>query len=547
MKNLSELAVAYRCDYGISCIPCLPRQKEPSVAWKEFQNTPLEEDRVKELFRNHDGNIAFLMGKASQNLVCLDFDDQELFEQRKREFLSDYGPTAIVSSGRGGHIYGLTKEPVKGRKYTDEQGRSWEVRGQSQYVLAPPSVHPSGALYEFKSGLDTICKISGLPYCEFEFVRDDDTNVVHVAQADLNYSYPIERCMDYFKNRAAMKYKSDSEFDMAVITGLVNRKVPFEIILESFKRTKYPTHFEKLIKNGSLRVAEPYLKHSYEKACKLEHTSKYKETCNANAREVAAIRQAIIENPDWWRGRGKLMERDVLEAHIKQYEMCKKDAWNLDERTGAQYAECSAPTFRRSTSRLVGAGFILRVKSADRGKSLAASYEFGPKLQNIIKDAYTHNTTVCICNSNNITLPETYGVFERKIFGKACKQVYFTILKYGPFKTQQELLKKSGVSQSSLTKCLRKLQENSLITCMRNNYSIGSNKDFKKLSETHDSGSIQDKRRDKHQMDRARHQEVLRHRAAGRVSSRVDSEAPRSAAPAPTGHSERLLPPHPES
>jgi len=63
---------------------------------------------------------------------------------------SQIGP--VVLTGRGGHIYCLPDEERRNGAHLLQLDDGWvDYRGQGGYVVAPPSIHPSGAQYRFWS------------------------------------------------------------------------------------------------------------------------------------------------------------------------------------------------------------------------------------------------------------------------------------------------------------------------------------------------------------------------------------------------------------
>jgi hypothetical protein len=88
-------------------------------------------------------------------LYYIDIDDKENHGKKKDEKLQlilDKFPelknTLIVETGSGYHIWFLSD--VELRNFSNRKGI--ELRGEGLYVLFPFSRHPSGKIYEIKSG-----------------------------------------------------------------------------------------------------------------------------------------------------------------------------------------------------------------------------------------------------------------------------------------------------------------------------------------------------------------------------------------------------------
>lgn len=126
-------------------------RKQPSLPWREFQVSRPSREAVDAMFAEGDHNLGIVTGRVS-GLVVVDLDGQ-IADPRgwlaKRGFNVN---TPIVSTGRGGaHVYyrhpgGTIPNGVKLREY---DGVSLDIRADGGYVVAPPSMHDTGALYEW--------------------------------------------------------------------------------------------------------------------------------------------------------------------------------------------------------------------------------------------------------------------------------------------------------------------------------------------------------------------------------------------------------------
>jgi hypothetical protein len=89
-----------------------------------------------------DACVAIACGSKSSGLVVLDCDAAE-FVWALENACGPLPETFTVATGRGSHRYFVTREPIR----THRIAPHLEVRGEGAYVLAPPSLHPSGARY----------------------------------------------------------------------------------------------------------------------------------------------------------------------------------------------------------------------------------------------------------------------------------------------------------------------------------------------------------------------------------------------------------------
>lgn len=89
-------------------------------------------------FISEQGNIGFICGKASENLVIIDCDSKETFEAFKR-FLGD---TTTVRTGSGKwHIYLRTLMPI--HTFRRHEGKiQFDIQSEGVQGIAPMSIHP---------------------------------------------------------------------------------------------------------------------------------------------------------------------------------------------------------------------------------------------------------------------------------------------------------------------------------------------------------------------------------------------------------------------
>jgi len=153
---------------GLAVFPLKPRTKEPYaklLAERGFlyegrgSQKPIylgKKPTVVDLtyWSKKDCNFAIVCGRVSGNFFVIDFDDKKAvskFDEIKRREMSLFlvmaiNETLIVKTGRGLHIYLRAPDniEVKTQKFDGV-----DIKGEGGYVVAPPSIHPSGATYTF--------------------------------------------------------------------------------------------------------------------------------------------------------------------------------------------------------------------------------------------------------------------------------------------------------------------------------------------------------------------------------------------------------------
>ncbi|PCN50263.1 DNA primase [Candidatus Geothermarchaeota archaeon ex4572_27] len=154
--TLEEAIDLYR-RAGLSFFPLKRGDKRPLAkllpdgSWRPYQSRLPGDEEVREWLRHEPINVAVVCGAVSGNLAVLDFEGEEAFKWflgRVRGTKAEYSVanTWIVRTGRGFHVYLRAPEPVR-TKPRLRQGL--DVKGEGGYVVAPPSLHPSGAEYVF--------------------------------------------------------------------------------------------------------------------------------------------------------------------------------------------------------------------------------------------------------------------------------------------------------------------------------------------------------------------------------------------------------------
>jgi len=150
-NKLLETALAWH-SLKIVTIPILQGSKKPALeSWKEWQTKLPRETQLKAWFSNPGYNLAVVCGH--KNLVVVDIDDNTCKAAARLDKQSTY----CVATLKGWHYYYFAEEPS--RCLPIEGG---DVRGYGGYVLAPPSVHPSGYHYLAYGNVADILRITSL-------------------------------------------------------------------------------------------------------------------------------------------------------------------------------------------------------------------------------------------------------------------------------------------------------------------------------------------------------------------------------------------------
>lgn len=146
-------------------LPASWGRKNPSVKWEEFQGrAPTLEEKAQWFHEGKPTNIGVLCGGASGGLILLCFNDvsgaPEFFGEEW--WASLLKSTFVTQSVRGCHVWLRSDSPIQGQMIGKGENESWlEIRSGGMFAVAPPSLHPSGDLYQ-AVGVDRIYQVKDL-------------------------------------------------------------------------------------------------------------------------------------------------------------------------------------------------------------------------------------------------------------------------------------------------------------------------------------------------------------------------------------------------
>ena len=132
LKSKEDFIKFYQ-EQGLNVIPCRPKSKKPSIKWKSYQSKKYEGIFPKSC------ELAVICGKISENLVVIDLDAPELFE----EFKGLLDKTLIDETGSGGyHIWcRVFGEIPNTMKLINDKGQRIDIQSEGACVMVPPSIH----------------------------------------------------------------------------------------------------------------------------------------------------------------------------------------------------------------------------------------------------------------------------------------------------------------------------------------------------------------------------------------------------------------------
>ncbi len=160
--------------FGCAIFPCQPRGKTPACqrGCKDATTNPV---RINSWWKScPDLNIGIATGAVSGFFVLdIDGDDGEASLRKLEEANGPLPATREALTGNGRHCYFRLGEHGPVGNTASLIGKGLDTRGDGGYVIAPPSVHPSGAAYTWS--VDSIEEYADAPDWLHTLIGNDIT------------------------------------------------------------------------------------------------------------------------------------------------------------------------------------------------------------------------------------------------------------------------------------------------------------------------------------------------------------------------------------
>lgn len=150
-NELSKSAIAF-ADIGISVFPVAKADKKPLISGWQHSATTDPSTIVSWWERWPSANIGIHCGKSG--IVVIDVDPRNGGDLTYERLCTERGgawvsPFKVKTGGGGFHLYYMNSTRAD---IPSTLGQGVDVKHGNGYVLAPPSLHPSGKRYEFDGG-----------------------------------------------------------------------------------------------------------------------------------------------------------------------------------------------------------------------------------------------------------------------------------------------------------------------------------------------------------------------------------------------------------
>ena len=180
-KLLMEQAEEYAAK-GLYIFPLRIKGKQPANS-HGYKEATISKEAIKAHWKAAPYNIGLATGEVN-NLVVVDVDDEEIwatFLATQAEGLPK-GPK--VKTGKGHHLY-FSYPTGRSIRNSQTPGMGFDIRANGGHVVAPPSIHPNGSVYEFTT---TEEKLPELPNWLLELIAEPKE--VAKTKLDFNASIP---------------------------------------------------------------------------------------------------------------------------------------------------------------------------------------------------------------------------------------------------------------------------------------------------------------------------------------------------------------------
>lgn len=181
MNDTYETALKWH-SLGVATIPILAHSKSPALEhWKPFMERLPTPRELRIWFANTGYGLAVITGWA--DIVVIDWDDHLAYSRWLASLNGAYSLVACtyqVKTRRGVHLYFRCPGVQCWR------GPGVDVKAAGGYVLAPPTIHPSGHRYEALGDVGSIQAVQAITDLLPDYQAQPETPVQAITRRDLD-------------------------------------------------------------------------------------------------------------------------------------------------------------------------------------------------------------------------------------------------------------------------------------------------------------------------------------------------------------------------
>lgn len=174
---LENSALAYAQEDGFHVFPLQPKGKVPLTS-NGFEDATTDAMTIETWWaRWPDANVGIRTGAV----IVIDEDRDNALRELAEILGEELPPTRVATTGKGRHYYFTQPDSFRVRNTASKIAQGIDTRGDGGYVVAPPSIHPSGAAYAWESEAD----IAPLPSWLAELLRPVEAERRQLAPAPM--------------------------------------------------------------------------------------------------------------------------------------------------------------------------------------------------------------------------------------------------------------------------------------------------------------------------------------------------------------------------
>jgi len=437
--------IDYFYKQGIKCIPLVHKKKIPLYG-ESWKTTTYSKEQIEQKVFNDGCNLGIVCGSQSDNLVCLDFDDIKIYEELKSKYpwlekISN--TTTVVQTSRGIHLYLKSPIPVKSSKDSDFK---IDIKAENSYIVAPPSIHPTGIEYQFLNGFKPIYqlkKLSEIPFLQLKPYEDNFTIPFYPCHTDLliDISGMKKKKIEKILSGDKLHHPSRSEAEAALITLCIKNGWSEEKTFQLFER--YSAEESKYRGKGKYR--QDYFSYVFSSALQYYHDKK----------------RDFDKMIDGWINGFKfcsfLSSNEKL-CLLAVFRICKEvgriDNLNISSYQLADYMGRSQNHSFTSLKRLCTLGFLLKIGKTQTNIFSLDDKSIESKFHNDIIPYY-NNCYGIILLSKNISIIQNLNndcFRQEALNSNGIFLIEFLNENIDNFYTLQEISEKTGIKYSTLRK-----------------------------------------------------------------------------------------------
>lgn len=461
---------------GLNVLPVIRGTKQPYLLRPFYFQRLTPGYTFKKIFSDAK-NLAIMTGHTSGNLIAIDCDTPHAFSAIGTELTSRNLTAWAYTSARGGsYLFRLAEGEAANTKSSWE---NVEIYGRQQYVVVPPSVHPTGVIYQWITDPLNLPTNEGPPIVSIHSLEWLGVKLWQRTRPAINANLPTWASALSHRNRKILANALEGQYhegerntaitplvyDAAalIMAGLANEDDVLNTLHRIAKALSYPmSHITQMLDSAKNKPG-------------LERSS----TAHAKQTRISSI-ETFTTLYDWnQHKRTKHTDRAIFIACIiRAKHDTGRNGWRASVREIAELAGISKQTAQSGLRRLQRAELIRYVGTDPSG---ANRYDWGNTVITHITNTEKHKETprgggvrswytISPCSCSVLTthpqktiLPSTSA--QQDVFtGRPATWRIWRHLLQQPERTFASMARATGVSRSTASRATKWLLARGLVS-----------------------------------------------------------------------------------